>query len=51
MSDYKSEDKREAFNVKDASPEEIEAHIGDLQVEIERLQVLMDEIVAIAARR
>ena len=38
MSDYKSEDEREAFDVKSASREEIEAYIGDLRVEIERLQ-------------
>jgi uncharacterized small protein (DUF1192 family) len=47
MSDYTPEDERESFNVRSASPEEIEAYIGNLQVEIERLRALLNEIVTI----
>jgi len=50
--DYQSEDEEEPFNVADHldEPNVIEAYIGDLKVENERLQALLDEIVAIAHR-
>jgi hypothetical protein len=43
-------DDREPFNVRDASPEQVEAYIGDLKVEIERLCAVLKEIAAIADR-
>jgi len=51
--DYPQEDKAEPFNVADHldEPQVIEAYIGDLRVEIERLHTMMDEIVVIASRR
>jgi hypothetical protein len=48
--DYQSEDKEEPFNVADHldEPNVIEAHIGDLQVEIERLHAVLDQIDKLA---
>jgi hypothetical protein len=47
---YVSEDERVPFDVRNASPEQVEAYIGDLKVEIERLCTLLDEIAEIAHR-
>ena len=50
--DYQEEEEAKPFNVADHldEPNVIEAHIGDLKAENERLQALLDEIVAIAHR-
>ena len=50
--DYQEKEEAKPFNVADHldEPGVIEAYIGDLKVENERLQALLDEIVAIAHR-
>jgi hypothetical protein len=48
---YVPVNERAPFNVRNASPEQVEAHIGDLMVEIERLYAVLDQIVAIARLR
>ena len=49
--DYQEEE-AEPFNVRANvdRPDIIEAHIGDLQAKIERLQALLADITAIAAK-
>jgi len=50
--DYQSEDEAEPFNVDDHldEPGVIESYIGDLKLDIERLQARLAEIAAICAR-
>ena len=49
--DYQEEE-AEPFNVADHldEPAVIEAHIGDLQVKIERLQAILDEIAGLIVK-
>jgi len=50
--DYPQEDEAEPFNVEDhlEEPGVIESYIGDLKLDIERLQARLAEIAAICAR-
>ena len=47
--DYPQEEEAKPFNVADHldEPNVIEAHIGDLQVKIDRLQAILDEIAGL----
>jgi len=47
--DYQEEEEAKPFNVADHldEPNVIEAHIGDLQVKIDRLQAILDEIAGL----
>lgn len=46
--DYKPEEDRKPFDVRAASREEIEAYIGDLDVEIDRLRAILIDIANLA---
>ena len=50
--DYQAEDEEEPFNVADHldEPQVIEAYIGDLQVELQRLHALLDEIAGLIVK-